>query len=97
MDREMQDPYQYKSLIPFDCEFILIQPKNKTIHLTEIYSVNRKIFSFDFGTWAKDSNLIASNVNFYRRRMNFQRSKINVLSARKLVRSKINETSIICL
>lgn len=68
-------------LIPYDCEFIAIQAINKTAYkITEIYTIKNESLVVNFGTWDKDLGLKASNTSFYRRRLNFQNAKLNLIS-----------------
>lgn len=78
LENKMENLQYHKIKIPYDCEFIVIRPKNETTTLlTEIYEVKNRSFSLDFGTW--DINgLKIPNASFYARRSNFENTKIEV-------------------
>ena len=68
-------------IVPYNCEFILIQSENSaTYALTEYYAVKNKSFLFDFGAWDNDIGLKQTNIPFYRRRVNLQKSVVTVAS-----------------
>lgn len=64
--------------IPYDCEFIIVQTKDKNIYkLSEIYSIKNQTFRNDFGTWDYKFGFDKSeNRTFYWRRLNFNGSEI---------------------
>ena len=72
--------FSYNLRIPYDCEFIIIQPMGHHLHrykLTEIYQVKNKSFSFVFGTWSGALNV--TDVSFYERRLNLNESIITTV------------------
>ena len=76
-----KNPQFDKLVIPYDCQFIVIQSKNATTYaLTEIYTLKKRFFALDFGTWTKDFGLRTTDDSFYRRRTNFQSSELRVVA-----------------
>lgn len=81
LENETQNLQNHKLNIPYDCEFVVIQPKNETTYeLTEIFAVKGKSFALDFGTWDKNSGSKIRNVSFYQRRLNLEKTEIKLLS-----------------
>lgn len=39
------------SIIPYDCEFIIIETEETGYTLLEVYGLKNKTFIFDFGKW----------------------------------------------
>lgn len=71
----------HKLNIPYDCEFIVIQPRNETVYrLTEIFTVKNKSFSLNLGAWERGYGLKVPNISFYLRRIDFQNTEMEVLS-----------------
>ena len=77
--------------IPYDCEFVAIRPHNGTTYkLTEMYRIKSKFFSLDYGVWDEVRGLKVQNLGFYRRRSNFQKIEMRLISITSLpVRTKI--------
>ena len=72
---------QFKHLIiPYDCEFIVIQSKNGRIYtLTEIFTVKNQFFSLDFGTYVRGLGLQTEDGGFYNRRSNLHKIGLRVV------------------
>jgi hypothetical protein len=60
--------------IPFDCEFLVVLPKDDSIVLTEVYRVSHAypLQTYHFGNWTADRGLIGPTLGFYRRRNSLQ-------------------------
>lgn len=62
--------------IPYNCEFIVIQRRNRYYKLTEFYSFKNKQFRYDFGVYEGDYGLNVTDVSFYWRRLNLNGSRL---------------------
>jgi hypothetical protein len=61
--------------IPFDSEFLVVQPANDDAAvLTEVYRISASLplQTHPFGTWSPGDGLTCSDVSFYQRRDNLQ-------------------------
>ena len=68
-------------IVPYDCEFIIIQPKgNKTGILTEVFTVNGNSFFNDYGSWDAEYGSDISDEFFYLRRRDLNQSEILMIS-----------------
>ena len=76
--------YRDKLIIPYNCEFIVIQARNSTNYqLTEYYEIKSSSYSLDFGTWDSNSGLRGPDVTFYSKRINMHRNRIMVINFNK--------------
>lgn len=68
--------------IPYDCEFIAIEPEVDGViyKLSEIYEVKNKKFTLDFGAYHQEYGLTLSQQSFYNRRLDFNQTKTIVLN-----------------
>jgi hypothetical protein len=61
--------------IPFDCEFMVVQPAGEEgAILTEVYRVSPSfpLQKYRFGTWSAGGGLICTDDGFYQRRDNLK-------------------------
>lgn len=66
-------------MVPFDCEFIIVQKNNRNDYeLTEIYEIENRTFFLDFGMWSQERGLRIVNESFYSRRRDLNQSEILV-------------------
>ncbi|KAJ9584266.1 hypothetical protein L9F63_021388, partial [Diploptera punctata] len=56
--------------IPFDCEFLVAQPADTHVVLTEVYRVGPTLplHSYQFGNWSHEGGLTWTENEFYERR-----------------------------
>lgn len=82
LDDSKSDIFSYDFRVPFNCEFVVIQPIHNSLYkLSEIYQVKNNSFYFNFGTWGDVLN--ATEMSFNRRRINFNGSIITALTNEK--------------
>lgn len=77
-DLEILKKLRVINFIPFDCEFTVVEGKKSFYKLTEIYNVENKIFSFQYGLWALNHGLKCTNLSLYWRRLNLNGTEINI-------------------
>lgn len=61
--------------IPFDCEFVVVQPAaDEVAILTEIYRVGPSfpLQNYPFCTWSAGAGLVCTDMDFYQRRHSLQ-------------------------
>ena len=78
--------------IPFDCEFVVVQPAgDKGAILTEVYRVSPSfpLQKYRFGTWSASDGLFCTDKGFYQRRDNLQ--GIALKTAYTRVSQKVSE------
>ena len=79
LDSSKPNIFHIDKIIPFNCEFIVVQEIQDNIYkLTEVYGLRNKAFTFDFGTW-NDGLLRISNLSFYWRRLNLNETVITAV------------------
>lgn len=66
-------------IIPYNCEFIIVEAKNSGYKLTEIYSLKNKTFTFEYGVWDLNQGLKCTDLSFYWRRINLSGVEIKTL------------------
>jgi hypothetical protein len=74
LDAELLDEFFRGIHIPFDCEFLVVQPRDNAAVLTEVYRVKPSfpLQKYPFGTWSTGDGLFCTNVSFYQRRDSLQ-------------------------
>lgn len=59
-----------KSLVPYECEFIIVDTKESMYKLIEIYNLTNNTFVLQYGEWDFIEGLKSSNLSLYWRRLN---------------------------
>ena len=75
LDTQLLDQFFSSVHIPFDCEFLVVQPaREDAAVLTEVYRVTPSftLQKYPLGTWSQRHGLNFTNISFYQRRDNFQ-------------------------
>ena len=65
--------------IPYDCEFIVIQPHHDHFKLTEVYKIENNTFFLDYGIWDTKSGLSIEENFFYARRSDLNGTEVRLL------------------
>lgn len=64
-------------VIPYDCEFIIIQPTNDSnFKITEIFTIENMIFYLEYGDWDFQNGLKVNDKFVYLRRSNLNGTHI---------------------
>lgn len=61
-------------IVPFDCEFIVVQQRDGHVILTEVYRVSATypLQTLALGKWTAERGLVVPTVGFYKRRNNLE-------------------------
>lgn len=70
-----------KLKIPYNCEFVIIRPETTSSYkLVEYYTTTNRFFAHEFGTWNDRFGLKTTNISFYWRRLDLNRTRITTLT-----------------
>jgi hypothetical protein len=58
--------------VPFDCNFLVAQPRQNKIHLTEVYRVAERmsLLTYSYGIWDPNNGARRTRTKLYERRNN---------------------------